>query len=227
MYIRVTDDPDAPRFVHLNEPIPNPQAGQMQLDQSGQVQTDPETGHPILAPDVLGYKNNVAEMDVDIIIDTTPATATIQQEQFKDLMDLVGSNPLYAQQVPFTMFIEIMPGLPHKRRLIKQLTAYAQQQQKAQAEQQAKQEQIATATAAAKIHDMASKGDLNQALAGKAQGDTMATAARTDSNATNALLTNQIAHEETNIHRYEVLSKVNADKAEADATDKSTTDAGS
>src|SRR6185312_15530294 len=61
--IRVTDDADDPKFITLNKPIPNPNAGQQILDGSGQVMVDPATGSPAVQPGTLGYENNIAEMD--------------------------------------------------------------------------------------------------------------------------------------------------------------------
>jgi hypothetical protein len=59
-FIRVTDDEDAPKFVGLNQPVMGPPT----------VGVHPTTGQPALVHSVLGYKNAVAEMDVDIEIDT-------------------------------------------------------------------------------------------------------------------------------------------------------------
>lgn len=217
-FIRVTDDEGSPKFVGINEPIPNPQAGQPQVDpQTQQPVQDPTTGAPQMHGDVLGYKNNVAEMNVDIIIDTSPATATIMQEQFKDLMDLVASNPTYQQQVPFTLFLELMPGVPRKRQLIAQIQAYSAQVAQQNAAQQQQQQQLQTQEITAKIEDMASKGLLNRALAQKAVGDTHATAARTATNTNTALVDATAAHEEANTHRYEVLAIAANAAAEKDA----------
>jgi hypothetical protein len=226
MVIRVTDDYDAPTYIGLNKPVPHPQAGQPMVNpQTGEQAVDPNTGAAMVAPNILGYKNSVAELDVDIIIDVTPATVTILQEMFKDLMDLVRSNPLYSEQVPFTMFLELMPGLPHKRKLIKKLTAIAQQQQ-AQKQQQAQTEQQAMmAQVMAKVKDMLSKAGLNDALATKAVGDTRATAIRAETQANKALAdtalahkTSDIAHMEANTHRYDVLTSAAQEAANADAS---------
>lgn len=152
-FIRVTDDEGAPQFVGLNQP-----RGQPVIDpQTGQPAMDPKTGQPMEGPPeidpmnggaVLGYKNVVAEMDVDIIIDSTPDTANIQAEQFQDLMQLVGSNPTYAQSVPFEMMLELS-AVPHKRELIDKLKTYRERgrAQQAQMAQQAQEMQGAELTA--------------------------------------------------------------------------------
>jgi len=70
MFVRVTDDIEDPKFIQINQPIPHPQAG-MPIDWAtmvGPVLDD--AGTQMLHPDILGYKNKVAEIDVDIIVDT-------------------------------------------------------------------------------------------------------------------------------------------------------------
>lgn len=123
MWVRVTDDVNSPKFVRLNEPITHPSA-----------------------PDIiLGYKNHIAELDVDIIIDTEPETANIMAEMFKDLIQVISANPLYAQQVPFEFLVELSP-LPRKRMLLDMLKANKQgpeAQQQGQVKQQATQLQLA------------------------------------------------------------------------------------
>ena len=123
-WIRVTDDEGAPQFVMLNEP----QMGPPQVVMG-------EGGMPTVKPTVLGYRNQIAELDVDIILDSTPDTANVQQEQFQDLMQLVGSNPAYAQTVPFEMLLELST-VPHKRDLLDKLKQFREQAQQAQAQAQ-------------------------------------------------------------------------------------------
>lgn len=162
-FIRVTGRNDDPKFVGINQPIPNPQAGQPVMapvpHPDGGVAEDPNNpGNPlmghvhspvpsdpndpdsqqILQPqvhaDILGYKNQLAEMDVDITIDTTPATATVMAEQLESLLKMVQANPAYAQQVPFEVFIDLMP-LPRKREIMAQIKKFRE-------DQQAQQQQI-------------------------------------------------------------------------------------
>ncbi|MGI9170757.1 MAG: hypothetical protein ACR2FH_11400, partial [Caulobacteraceae bacterium] len=84
-FIRVTDDQDAPKFVGLNQPIPDGMGG------------------------VLGYKNAVAEMDVDIEIESQADTGTLQQEAFNEIMQLVGASPIYQQQISLKQLIQLSP----------------------------------------------------------------------------------------------------------------------
>jgi hypothetical protein len=90
-WIRITDDENVPRFVGLNQPIT---LGQ-QLIEEVQAQGKPVTPEmeqqakfdPRMQQ-IVETRNNVAEMDVDIVIDSGPASATIQAEQFAELADL-------------------------------------------------------------------------------------------------------------------------------------------
>lgn len=133
-WIRVTGEENAPKYIRINEPIPG--TGIPQIDpQTGQQATD-QTGQPMWQQPPK-MKNHIAEMDMDIIIDTVPDTASLEQEVWSELMGLLKTNPTYAQQVPFELAIEMSP-LPRKRDLIQKVeAAKAQQAQGQQAAQQA------------------------------------------------------------------------------------------
>jgi len=87
-WIRVTDDPSNIRFVPLNY-------------------QDPNTGQVI---------NNVAELDVDIIIDDAPDAVTMQQEEFVALAEMVKSGI----PVPPTAIIEAS-NLKNKDRILQEM----------------------------------------------------------------------------------------------------------
>lgn len=140
MWIRVTDDEDAPKYVQINEPVTDPMFGQ-----------------------VLGYRNGIAELDVDIVLDSQPDTANIQQEQFADLVQLAG-NPAYAQQVPFEVLLELS-AVPHKRSLIEKIKGHRDQQAQQQMQMAQQQAQIAQAGAVAEIEKTQSETALNSAKA--------------------------------------------------------------
>jgi hypothetical protein len=112
-YIRVTDDEMAPKFVTLNapEPVIDPQTGQPAID--------PMTGQPQM------QKHVPAEMDVDIVIDVTPDTAVIQEEQFARLVELKQADPT---SIPMEMLIEAS-SLPKKRVLLDKMKQAQQAQQ--------------------------------------------------------------------------------------------------
>lgn len=126
MWIRVTKDPAAPSYVGLNQP-----------EMSTELDVHPETGELYDAPVQVGTTNNIAEMDMDITVDTQPETASLMAEMATKLMDLVSRVPAYQQQVPFEMFIELMP-LPRKTQTLKRLR---EEKEKGMAENQKAQEQ--------------------------------------------------------------------------------------
>lgn len=137
MYVRVTDDVNAPRFVGLNgAPAPD--------------QQDPQQAGTV-AP-------TLAEMDVDIILDTTPDMGTLQQEQFTEIAKLVASNPAWAQEVSFDMIVQLS-SIPRKRQILETLKANKEQAAPIQAQQQ----QIVQAGAVANIEKTKSETALNAA----------------------------------------------------------------
>lgn len=164
-WIRITGDEMAAKYVQVNVIV---QPGVQATDpQTGQPATD-QQGNPIWAqPPVI--KNELAKMDVDIIIDTVPDTASLQQEVWQELTRLLAAAPQYAQQVPFKLAIELSP-LPRKKQLLDMLDA-AQQQNQGQiqaAEQlkasQAMAEQLKTESEAFKNFAMG-KGEMVTAIA--------------------------------------------------------------
>jgi hypothetical protein len=114
MWIRVTDDEDKVRFVGLNQPVlqgdvlaeqlkSHPASMEEKQAVLQQVASDPQSRVPVL--DENGQpklKNSVAEIDVDIIIDESPDTVNIQQEQFETLVELAKLRP----DIPVDLIIE-------------------------------------------------------------------------------------------------------------------------
>lgn len=115
MWVRVTDDEGAPQFVRVNQP---------QTDEFGQQ---------------VGVENQIAAMDVDIIIDTVPDTANVQQEQFAMLVELAKVGAL--GQNPGPLLLEAS-SLPNKAKVIEKVQAPTdpdqQQMQQQAAELQAR-----------------------------------------------------------------------------------------
>jgi hypothetical protein len=111
MWIRVTDDENKPRFVGLNQPVLQGdmlaeqlkaqqipvEEKQMQLQQ---IASNPEMQQPVVEGGKPKLKNEVAVIDVDIIIDRTADTVNIQQEQFETLAMIAEKRP----EVPFSSF---------------------------------------------------------------------------------------------------------------------------
>lgn len=147
-WIRVTDNQRAPEFLQVNEP----QMGLVQqavpmTDETGQPVIDPATGEPVvtmqIGEGVVGYNNRPSEMDMDIIIASTPDTIALESEVFEAVMGLVqsGVDPL---SPVFEIMLELAP-LPDKTRIMERIQAIRQQIQEgqAQAAQAAEQAEMA------------------------------------------------------------------------------------
>lgn len=141
-WIRVTDDLRAPKFLQVNEVegydiVPQPVMGP-----DGQPQAD-DFGQPavqmVQQPRV---KNRLAEMDLDIIVDSVPDTATLEQETFAELVKLTGGNLAVALTPEFELMIEISP-LTDKTRILEKIRDFREKRDQAQAQQAQQQQQIA------------------------------------------------------------------------------------
>jgi hypothetical protein len=105
-YIRVTDDEDSPKFIMFNEPAllmdPN-NPGHPVIGQDGQPVIDPNKPP----------RNAPAQMDVDIIIDSSPDVANLAEEQFQKLAELIQAGVM----IPPEALIEAS-SLPKKRQIL-------------------------------------------------------------------------------------------------------------
>ena len=160
-FLRVTDDPDEIRFIQVNEPIWGPPAPVI----------DQETGQTVMRPQYLGMRNELAKMGVDIIVDSTPDTANVQQEQFNALVEL-GKIPGALGRNPGAILIEAS-SLPKKRQLLETLKGEQEQggPPPLTPEQQALTE-LAIREKAANVDKTIAQTRLTDAQAGKAAADT-------------------------------------------------------
>lgn len=157
-WIRVTDDENNLKWVGLNQPITVEQQ-LAEAAMAGDTEAEATLQQAMLAGDpelknVVGTRNDVAEIDVDIILDEAPDTITTQEEQFRMLAELV---KVYGPQaVPFKAMVELS-SIRGKRRVLemiegddkqKAMTAQMQQMQVQMAQMQA---QIAMALDQAKV----------------------------------------------------------------------------
>lgn len=125
MWIRVTDDLKAPEFIQINEPEMGMVLEQQPvMDEAGQPVVDPATGQPAMqmmpAIGVTGYKNRLAELDMDIMVDTVPDQVSLQHEVWGEIMQLVsstGQGLAAVFQPEFELMIEASP-LADKARVL-------------------------------------------------------------------------------------------------------------
>ncbi len=125
MMIRVTDSEAGLKFVSLNKPLTNgdvqakklkgmppeqatPLLQQIAQDPAAQLPAMDDQNRPIL-------DNDVAELDVDIILDEAPDVVTLQAEEFQKLADLAGSGQV---QIPPDALIEASGLRPETKKRI-------------------------------------------------------------------------------------------------------------
>ena len=113
MWIRVTEDPEAPMFIGLNQPAMDPMTGQMSME------------------------NQLAQADVDIIIEDAPDVPTLEGETFAAVMDVLGKG---APPPVMKVMIELHPGL--KASVKKKLNKFIDEMVQAQAQQAQAQQQM-------------------------------------------------------------------------------------
>lgn len=189
MFVRVTDDVRSPDFLRINEPVLG-MVAQPVAGPDGQPMLDPHTGQPAMRPAVgqVGTRNRIAEMDLDIIIDSVPDNVNLAGEIWSDLVKLVAeAGGLPAVFSPaFELMIEMSP-LPAKRDIIEKLQNKQKEQAQAtaaqaQAQQQAAAEahQLQVADASATIQEKQSRATLNLAKAHADAARPPVEAARTD-----------------------------------------------
>jgi hypothetical protein len=160
-WVRVTDNENALRFVGLNVPITmvekqleesagmdinkirerNPEAVDAFIQQ--EIQANPALGQ------VVEKRNDVKQLEMDIILEEVPDTAIIQQEQFEMLANLAGTR---GDPQMFEALLELS-NMPNKDAVLDKFKPDEQaQQQQAQVQQQAMQMETAD-----KMADIAKK----------------------------------------------------------------------
>lgn len=155
-WVRVTDNEQNVKFVGLNRPVTELEDRQGEFTQRAQGIQQLESEIPQLPPpeqsfatqqvaeakmilvaqgrqaeqNVIRIENNVGEMDVDIIVDQSPDTTTIQVEQFEILAQM-------GQNIPFDILVEASQ-LRNKKELLERLRGQTPESQ----EQVQKQNQL-------------------------------------------------------------------------------------
>lgn len=125
MWIRVTDEVKGPEFLKVNEPVMG-QVMQPVAGPDGQPQIDPATGQPMMMPGIgqVSTKNRLAELDMDIILDQDEDTASLQQEVWGEIVQMVGQaggiQMVFSPE--FELMIEASP-LADKRRILELIKA--------------------------------------------------------------------------------------------------------
>jgi hypothetical protein len=176
-WVRVTDNDNNVRFVGLNRPITaiEAKAKELGVDPKNPEQADPQVIQFLqtlammpAAQQVVGIENNVAELDVDIIVDEGIDTPTVAAEQFDTIAKMLPGAPPQIAGPLWEMLISssALKGKDKLEEAMKQPPA---------PEQQMAQE-IALKGEAAKVEETESKTTLNLASAAAKQSDTQVNA---------------------------------------------------
>jgi len=164
-WVRVTDDEKNVRFVGLN--ITKGEAAMLKLQEALKAQQiDQPTAQQYaqqiqIDPSMQQPANAIAEMDVDIQIDETADTPSLQIEQFDTLTKLAPMTPPQFMPVMWEMMIEAS-NLRNKDKL-REIIDQMKQPQQDPAEEQMKQ--IAVAGAGAEVEKTQSETQKNLAEA--------------------------------------------------------------
>lgn len=151
-WVRITNEEGAPQYVRINEPD---QVVQGISAETGQMETK-----------VLSYKNHIAKMDVDIVLDSVPDTATLQQEIYQELMQLI---PIYGPQaVPFKLALLLSP-IPKHRELVHMYEDMQAEQAQAQMQMAQRQAQFAEAKIVSDVQNKNADTSLKVAQAKKTE----------------------------------------------------------
>ena len=129
------------------------QVAQLQLQQLAQL---PDMREQLTA-------NDVGELDVDIVIDTAPDTAVVEQEEFEKLAQLMEVAAQQGKQLPFEMLITAS-SLRDKRKLLDILESQSQPDPQAQQLQQ-QQLQQQMQLMAAQVQALMAEAELQKARA--------------------------------------------------------------
>lgn len=158
-WIRVTDDDKGTRFVGLNQPITVrdeiemqlkdiPEGAEREFIQGELMKNDPQLDQ------VVGIRNEVARMDVDIIVQEAPEMVNLQGEEFEQLSAMVANG----YPVPPQLIIETSSLSQEKKdQIIEQMEQPNPMQRVMQ--------QIEIEGKAAEVEETQSKTVLNQAKA--------------------------------------------------------------
>jgi hypothetical protein len=176
--IRVTDSEMGLKFIKLNEKTTQgelaarrlkgkpPEEIQAALEQIAQ---DPQAQQPAIA-------NNVAELEVDIIIDETPDNVTLQSEDFEKMVQLAGTGMV---QMPPEVLIEAS-GLSagKKKRIMEILKPKEDPVAQMQAQFSEFMMKMEGLLKQAEVRETNASAALKEAQAGKTEVDAIATTAK-------------------------------------------------
>jgi hypothetical protein len=173
MWIRVTDDEENLRFVGLNQKMTY---GEQQAKRLAKQQITAEqkaqmvqelAAHPQAMEPVVD--NNVAEMDVDIIIDEAPDTVIVQSEEFEKLVRLAESGQV--QIPPKALIAASQLRAQTKKQIIDQMSGANDPMAEKMAQMQARMLEMEAMLKEAQVRDTNAAAAQKEAAAEEAHVD--------------------------------------------------------
>lgn len=128
-WIRITDDDKTARFVGLNVPITMGEQLREEMQARGEEITPQVEAYIRINPDmqrIVGIRNNTAQMDVDIVIEDAPASASLQGEEFQALVQIAPMMAQAGKPIPPEVLIEAS-SLRSKDKILKMMRGEDQQ----------------------------------------------------------------------------------------------------
>ena len=175
--VRITDDPRSPGFLKVNNPVMGQVMQPTLHPATGEQMIHPVTGVPHFTVEhaVVGIENQIAQMDVDIILSTVPDVATLEQEVFQMLTDYASATKSDPFDPRFIAMVEMSP-LPNKREVVERLQRLKQETDQQNAAQAQAQQQAA-------IEQHQADVAVKQGKAAKEQAQAQLTVAQTEKTA--------------------------------------------
>lgn len=177
-WLRVTDDEENLKWVGLNQPITMAEQAVMEKTGMSLKEVKAQFGDKIqqvAAQDpelnkVVAKDNDVAEIDVDIILEEVPDTVNLQGEQFDLLVKMYQVNPQSEQNpkgIPWDSLVQ-MSSLRNKDKLLgKDLSPEQQEAQQQQAVAQERNAQMQQALVELEANKTQSETAKNEAITNK------------------------------------------------------------
>lgn len=148
--IRVTDDERNIKYVGLNQPLTR---ADIAAHRGIPIPPNLTPEQQLQLQEVVGTKNELAALDVDIIMDQSPDVLTLQDEQFNQLTSLLGSLGGALPPPAIMLMLELIveaSGLRQKKELAQMIRTggVTPEQQQQAAQKQAEAEQLQRANIA-------------------------------------------------------------------------------
>lgn len=185
MEVRITGNVNAPKFLSLNVPI---------VEEVEEPIVDPQTGQPMVNPytgaiatqrvaKVVGIENEVARMDMDLMISTTEKHNDLEQEVWDSLMQMMSSLQITFGTPEFRLAMEWYP-IPNRTEVIERYDSMVEKMKADSAESDQMQQQLAQMQAQISLLMDKSKADKDASTAAvntaKAERTQIETAMLTD-----------------------------------------------